>query len=99
MVEEQMEGGIVFGLSAALKGSITFENGRTQQSNFHDYPMLTISEMPEIEVHILDSDRPPSGVGEMSIPVIAPAVFNAVYAATGKRIRRMPLRPTDLLDG
>lgn len=98
MVEEQMEGGIVFGLSAALKGTITFENGRAQQSNFHDYPMLTISEMPQIEVHILDSDRPPSGVGEMSIPVIAPAVFNAVYAATGKRIRHMPLRASDLLD-
>jgi isoquinoline 1-oxidoreductase beta subunit len=98
MVEEQMEGGIVFGLSAALKGRITFENGRAQQSNFHDYPILTISEMPEVEVYILDSDRPPSGVGEMSIPVIAPAVFNAVYAATGKRIRHMPLRAADLLD-
>lgn len=99
MVEEQMEGGIVFGLTAALKGSITFEDGRAQQSNYHDYPLLTISEMPEIDVHILSSDRPPSGVGEMSIPVIAPAVFNAVYAATGKRIRRMPLRASDLLEG
>jgi isoquinoline 1-oxidoreductase beta subunit len=98
MVEEQMEGGIVFGLSAALKGSITFEDGRAQQSNFHDYPMLTIGEMPEIEVHILSSDRPPSGVGEMSIPVIAPAVFNAIYAATGKRIRHMPLRPSDIVE-
>ena len=79
-------------------GSITFENGRAQQSNFHDYPILSISEMPEVEVHILESDYPPSGVGEMSIPVIAPAVFNAVYAATGKRVRHMPLRSSDLLD-
>jgi isoquinoline 1-oxidoreductase beta subunit len=98
MVEEQMEGGIVFGLGAALKGSITFEDGRAQQSNFHDYPILTMREMPDIEVHILPSDRPPTGVGEMSIPVIAPAVFNAVYAATGKRIRQMPIRPSDLMD-
>jgi isoquinoline 1-oxidoreductase beta subunit len=98
MVEEQMEGGIVFGLSAALKGSITFENGRAQQSNFHDYPILSISEMPVVETHILPSEYPPSGVGEMSIPAIAPAVFNAVYAATGKRVRHMPLRSSDLLD-
>ncbi len=98
MIEEQMEGGIVFGLSAALKSSITFENGRAQQSNFHDYPILSIGEMPEVEVHILASEFPPSGVGEMAPPVIAPAVFNAVYAATGKRIRHMPIRPSDLLD-
>ena len=98
MVEEQIEGGIVFGLGAALKSSITFENGRAQQSNFHDYPILPMSEMPAVEVHILSSDRPPSGVGEMSIPAIAPAVFNAVYAATGKRIRHMPMRASDILD-
>lgn len=96
MVEEQMEGGIVFGLSAALKGSISFEKGRPQQSNFHDFPILTQSEMPQVEVHILASDSPPSGVGEMSIPAIAPAVYNAVFAATGKRIRRMPIQAQDL---
>jgi isoquinoline 1-oxidoreductase beta subunit len=95
-VEAQMEGGIVFGLTAALKASITIENGRVQQSNFHDYPLLRIDEMPDIEVYIVPSDKQPSGIGEMGVPPTIPAVLNAVFAATGKRIRHLPIRPEDL---
>jgi isoquinoline 1-oxidoreductase beta subunit len=83
-------------LTAALKASITIEAGRTQQSNFHDYPLLRIDEMPVVEVHIVPSDRLPSGVGEMGVPPIAPAVANAIFAATGKRMRRLPIRTEDL---
>jgi isoquinoline 1-oxidoreductase beta subunit len=92
MVENQMEGGIAFALSYALKGEITIEDGRVQQSNYHDYPILRFREMPVVEVHIVPSDRPPQGVGEMAVPPLAPAVANAIYAATGKRIRRLPIR-------
>jgi isoquinoline 1-oxidoreductase beta subunit len=91
-----MEGGIVMGLTAALKGEITLENGRVQQNNFYDYPLWQIDEMPAIEVYIVSSDRAPSGAGEMAVPPIIPAVANAVFAATGKRIRRFPIRPADL---
>ena len=91
-VRAQMEGGIVFGLSAALHGEITLENGRVQQSNFHDYPLLRMNEMPAIEVHLVLSEEPPTGVGEPGVPPIAPAVGNAVFAATGKRIRQLPIR-------
>ena len=97
MVVAQMEGGIVFGLSA-LKGEITVENGRVRQSNFHDYPILRQDEMPQIEVYIVASDETPHGVGEMATPPILPAVANAIFAATGKRIRRLPLQP-ELLSG
>lgn len=92
MVRAQMEGGIIFGLTAALKGEITFEDGAAQQSNFHDYPILRINEVPEISVHIVASEAPPSGVGEPGTPPIAPAVANAVFAATGQRLRELPLR-------
>jgi isoquinoline 1-oxidoreductase beta subunit len=92
VVRAQMEGGVVFGLSAALKGAITIENGRVQQSNFHDFEVLRLPEAPEIDVEILASDAPPTGVGEPGLPPIAPAVANAVFAATGKRVRRLPIR-------
>jgi len=95
-VEAQMEGGIAFGLTAVLKAKITVENGRAQQSNFHDYPILRIDEMPTVEVYIVPSDRQPTGIGEMGVPPIIPAVLNAVFAATGKRIRQLPIRPEDL---
>jgi isoquinoline 1-oxidoreductase beta subunit len=95
-VAAQMEGGIVFGLTAALKAEATLQDGRVQQSNFNDYPILQMSEMPLIEVYIVESDDPPSGVGEMGVPPIAPAVANAVFSATGKRIRHIPIRPEDL---
>jgi isoquinoline 1-oxidoreductase beta subunit len=95
-VAAQMEGGIVFGLAAALKAEATLKDGRIQQSNFHDYPILRIDEMPVIEVYIVQSDDVPSGIGEMGVPPIAPAVTNAVFAATGVRIRHIPIKPQDL---
>jgi len=95
-VEAQMQSGIVYGLTAALKGEITIENGRVKQSNFHDYEMLRMEEMPTIEVYILPSPEAPGGVGEPGVPPIAPAVVNAIFAATGKRIRKLPIRVEDL---
>jgi len=92
----QMQSGIVFGLTAALKAEATVKNGRVQQSNFHDYPLLRMDEMPLIEVYIVPSDRRASGIGEMGVPPVAPAVANAVYTATGKRIRHIPVKPDDL---
>lgn len=92
MVEAQMEGGIIVGLAAALKGEITLKRGRVEQHNFNDYPILRIDETPAIEVHLVPSDRNPTGVGEMGVPPIAPAVANAIFAATGQRLRRLPLR-------
>jgi len=91
-VEAQMQSGIVFGLSAALHGEITLKDGRTEQSNFHDYPALRLAEMPNIEVHIVPSTDKMGGCGEPGTPPIAPAVANAVFAATGKRLRQLPLR-------
>lgn len=90
-IRAQMEGGIVFGLSAALYGQITLKNGRVQQSNFHDYPVLRIDAMPEVEVHIVPSTEPPSGIGEPGTPLMAAAVCNALFALTGRRIRSLPL--------
>ena len=95
-IAAQMEGAIVYGLTAALKGAITIDRGRVEQSNFNDYEMLRLDEMPVVEVHIVPSDNPPGGVGEPGTPPIAPAVCNAVFAATGKRIRRLPVRAEDL---
>src|SRR5260221_279978 len=91
IIRAQMEGGIGFGLSAALYGKITLKDGVVEQSNFHDYPVLRINEMPAVEVHIVASTEKPSGVGEPAVPVIAPAVANALAAATGKRLRTLPL--------
>jgi len=91
-VEAQMQSAIAFGLSAALHGEITFKEGRVEQSNFHDYPILRMSEMPKVEVHIVPSTEKSGGIGEPGTPPIAPAVANAIFAATGKRHRRLPLR-------
>ncbi|GMR22443.1 MAG: xanthine dehydrogenase family protein molybdopterin-binding subunit [Acidobacteriota bacterium] len=91
-VVAQVESAIVFGLTAALHGELTLENGRVQQSNFHDYPVLRMDEMPEIEVHVVASDEPPTGVGEPGVPPIAPAVANALFTLTGKRVRSLPIR-------
>lgn len=95
-VEAQMQGGIVYGLSAALKDEITIDRGRVQQSNFHDYDLLRMSEMPVIEVRIVPSEEAPTGCGEPGVPPVAPAVCNAIFAATGKRLRRLPIRAEDL---
>jgi isoquinoline 1-oxidoreductase subunit beta len=95
-VKAQMEGGAVYALTAALYGEITLENGRVKQSNFHDYPMLRINEMPTVEVHILDSGEAPGGLGEPGVPSVTPALCNAIYALTGKRIRTLPIRPDEL---
>jgi isoquinoline 1-oxidoreductase beta subunit len=92
IVEQQMHSGIVYGLSAALYGEITFANGIVQQSNYHDYAALRMHEAPRIDVIIVPSDAPPGGCGEPSTPVIAPAVCNAVFAACGQRVRTLPIR-------
>jgi isoquinoline 1-oxidoreductase beta subunit len=97
MVIAQVESGVIFGLTATLKENITIEKGKVQQSNFSNYPILRFDEMPKIEVYIVPSDKGPSGVGEMANPPVAPAVANAVYAAIGKRIRRIPIRKEDLM--
>ena len=91
-IEAQMESGIAFGLSAALSGAITLKDGRVQQSNFDDYRVLRLPDMPKVEVHIVASRERPGGVGEPGTPPIAPAVANAVAALTGQRLREMPLR-------
>lgn len=91
-VAAQMEGCVAFGLSAALYGDLTIEAGKVKESNFHDYPLLRLAEMPKVEVHIVPSTAPPGGVGEPGVPPIAAAVGNAVFAATGQRLRRLPLR-------
>jgi isoquinoline 1-oxidoreductase beta subunit len=93
-VEAQIESAIAFGTTAALKGEITIENGRVVQRNFDDYMLLTIDEMPKVEVHIVPSNQPVGGMGEPGLPPIAPAIANAVFAATGKRIRKLPIRLT-----
>jgi isoquinoline 1-oxidoreductase beta subunit len=87
-----MEGGIGYGLAAALDGAITLKEGRVEQSNFHDYHVLRMNEMPKVEVHIIDSKEKPTGVGEPGVPPIAPAVCNALFALTGERIRTLPIR-------
>jgi isoquinoline 1-oxidoreductase beta subunit len=92
-IRAQMESAIIFGLTAALHGAITLENGRVEQGNFDDYPLLSMRESPRIEVHIIDSNEAPGGVGEPGVPPIAPAVANALFDATGVRLRSLPLTP------
>jgi isoquinoline 1-oxidoreductase beta subunit len=95
-VESQVEGAIIWGLSAALKTEIGFKNGRVEQHNYRDYPVLRMDETPAIEVHVVRSSEPPSGAGEQPVPPAAPAVANAIFAATGKRVRKLPIRPEDI---
>jgi len=96
IIKRQIESAIVFGLTAALYGKITFKDGKVEQSNFHDYPMLRIDEMPPVEVHIVASAEPPGGIGEPGLPPIAPALTNAIFAATGKRVRKLPINTQEL---
>lgn len=95
-IKAQMEGCVVFGLTAALYGEISFENGKVKQRNFHDYKMLRMNEMPLVDVHIMDSKEKMGGVGEPGVPPVAPAVMNALFTLTGKRVRNLPLQPEDL---
>jgi isoquinoline 1-oxidoreductase beta subunit len=90
-VRYQIEGAVIYGLSAALLGEITIEKGRVKQSNFHDYPVLRMPETPVVEVHIVSSAESPKGVGEPGLPPIAPAVANAVSKLTGQRVRKLPI--------
>jgi CO/xanthine dehydrogenase Mo-binding subunit len=91
IVEAQLIGGIVFGLTATLKSSITVEKGRVQQSNFDEFPLLRMDEVPKVDVYIAESKEPPSGIGEVGVPPIAPAVTNAIFTATAKRLRSLPV--------
>ena len=95
-IAAQVEGAAIYGLSAALNDAITINRGRVEQSNFNDYQMPRINATPKIEVHVVMSKEEPTGIGEPGLPVIAPAVCNAIFAATGKRVRRLPIRAEDL---
>src|SRR5258706_13073911 len=90
-IEAQLQGGLIFGLTAALYGEITIEKGRVQQSNFNDYRMLRMDQIPKIEVHLIKSAEAPGGIGETGSTAGPPAVRNAIYAATGVAFRRLPL--------
>jgi isoquinoline 1-oxidoreductase beta subunit len=92
IVEAQLSGSIVAGLTAALYGEITIEKGRVKQGNFGDYRLLRMGEMPEVHVHIVKNHEAPGGVGEPGVPPIAPAVTNALFALTGTRVRKLPIR-------
>jgi len=90
-IKAQLEGGMVYGLTAALRGEITLRNGAVTQTNFNDYPLLTLPEMPKVESYIIPSTAAPGGVGEPGTGPIAPSLANAIYAATGRRVRSLPL--------
>ena len=98
-IQAQMEGAIVFALTATLKSVITLSRGAVEQSNFHDFPLLTMREMPRIDTYVVSSRQDPGGIGEPGVPPLAPAVANAVYAATGRRVRRLPITPAEFLEG
>jgi CO/xanthine dehydrogenase Mo-binding subunit len=90
-IQSQVESAIVFGLTATVKSAISIKDGRVEQSNFHDFRLLRMYEMPKVEVHIVPSREPPTGLGEVAVPLMGPAVANAVFAATGRRIRKLPI--------
>jgi isoquinoline 1-oxidoreductase subunit beta len=92
----QVEGAAIDGVSAALAQAITFANGRTLQTNFHDYPLLRMNQAPQVEVHFIQSENPPTGLGEPALPPVVPALANAIFAATGKRVRRLPIDASEL---
>jgi isoquinoline 1-oxidoreductase beta subunit len=92
IVTQQITSGIIYGLSAALKGAITIDRGRVQEASFSDYDVIRMPEAPEVDVHTIPSTAAPGGIGEASVPGIAPAVANAVFKLTGKRVRRLPIQ-------
>jgi isoquinoline 1-oxidoreductase beta subunit len=89
--ENQCQGAVIDGFSTMLGLEISIENGRVQESNFHQYPILRLANAPEVEVHFIESDFPPTGLGEPALPPVAPAICNAIFAATGQRVRELPL--------
>ncbi len=91
-IQQQAEGGVIFGLTAFFYGQITVQNGRVQNSNFHDYRLLSLPQSPQIDVHVVESHAPPGGMGEVAVPPIAPAVANALFQLTGKRIQQLPFK-------
>jgi isoquinoline 1-oxidoreductase beta subunit len=91
IVESQLESGIVYGLSAVLWGDVTVQAGRVRERNFNGYRVLRLNEMPQLDVHIITSDAVPGGIGETAVPLVAPAICNAIFAATGKRLRSLPI--------
>ena len=95
-VRMQMESAIVFGLTSTLKGEITIKDGAVAQSNFHEFELLRIDEMPKVETYIVESNDAPGGAGEPGVPPVAPAMTNAIFDATGIRIRKLHVRPEDL---
>jgi len=95
-IESQVQSAIMFGITAGLYGAITLKDGRVEQSNFHDYRVLRMNEAPTVEVHIVASTEPPGGMGEAGTSCVVPAVANAVFAATGKRVRKLPIDSTAL---
>ena len=95
-VRAQVESAIIFGITAALHGEITLKDGRVQQTNFDTYQVLRMNEAPAIEVHIVQNSEPPGGMGECGTSAIVPAVTNAIFAATGKRLRKLPVDTTAL---
>jgi isoquinoline 1-oxidoreductase subunit beta len=96
IIKAQMESCIAYGITATIKSSITLTKGKVDQGNFDSFPILRMDEMPEVETYIVESDSPPTGIGEVAVPPIAPAITNAIFAATGRRIRRLPIRSEDL---
>ena len=96
-IRAQMQSAIVFGIGATIKDEITIKNGRVNQSNYHDYRVLRFNEMPKVDVHIIKNNQAPGGVGEPGLPPIAPAIANAVFSATGKRIRKLPILASDII--
>ncbi len=95
-VQAQIQSAVIFGATAALHGEITLKNGRVEQTNFHNYQMLRMNESPAIEVHVVKSAEPPGGMGEIGTSAIVPAIANAIFVATGKRLRKMPVDASEL---
>ena len=95
IIEAQAHSGVIFGMQAALYGELTFSSGRLNESNFHDYPMVRMNECPAIEAHIVKNNEKSGGIGEPGVPCVAPAIANAIFAATGKRIRKLPIRMSE----